>query len=341
MLPLFCAYAKGVESFSYAVRGQHIENRYRISLAIVNPQGQLVAFSGNAQLWAHMRSSAKPFQAQALFVSGAIQRYGWGLPELALAIASHDGGPQHLELAARMLHSLGLGIEHLACGAHMPADRTSRKQLEEAQLKPTALYNNCSGKHSGMLAVALALGASTHGYELAEHPVQQLNFQTVRDLCGLSEIPFAIDGCSVPTFVLPLNSAAQMFAYLAAPECAPPKYQEGLQQAFDAMRAHPELVAGPGSIDTMLMQQIAGLVAKRGAEGYYGMALQQSPWGPVGIALKVEDGSNAAREVAVVRLLDQLGLADGALELPWRRPVIKNVRGLEVGHYLAEINLQK
>ncbi|ADH64858.1 asparaginase [Allomeiothermus silvanus DSM 9946] len=328
-----------MQPYVYAYRGPEIENRHRVSLAVVNREGKLLAAGGDPRLLAHMRSSAKPFQAQALFQTGAMRRFGFGSEELALAISSHDGTPRHTEIAARMLERIGLDPSYLACGVHAPFSRAARRELQDHQQKPTVLHNNCSGKHSGMLAAAVALGADPHGYELPQHPVQQLIFQTVRELSGVSEIPYGVDGCSVPTFALPLDRAAWMFTQLAEPALAPQPYREGLEAAYSAMRQHPDLIAGPESIDTVLMQLVPGLAAKRGADGYYGMALRETKWGPIGITLKVEDGSVMAREPAVVQLLELLGVLDPSTPLEWRRPVIKNVKGLEVGYYQARLEL--
>lgn len=326
-------------SYVYAYRGGLIENRHRVSLAILKPDGSLLAASGNPGLRAHLRSSAKPFQAQALFQTGAIERFGLSPEEIALTCASHDGMPRHVETVAAYLHKIGLGPEYLACGAHLPFDQAARKALLAAGEKPTVLHNNCSGKHTGMLAAALAMGVEPAGYEQPQHPVQQLNIQILRDLSGEPEVPYGVDGCSVPTFVLPLEAAARMFARLAQPQAAPQQYRVGLEVTFQAMRRHPDLVAGPESIDTVIMQKIPGLVAKRGADGYYGMALRQSEWGPIGVALKVEDGSNAAREPFVVRLLEALGVLSPEEELEWRTPKLLNVRKLEVGYLEGQVDL--
>lgn len=326
-------------SYVYAYRGGLIENRHRVSLAILKPDGSLLASSGNPDLRAHMRSSAKPFQTQALFQTGALERFGLIPQEIAITCASHDGMARHVETVAAYLHKIGLGPEYLACGAHLPFDNEARKALLAAGEKPSVLHNNCSGKHTGMLAAALARGVEPGGYEQPQHPVQQLNLQILRDLSGVQEVPYGVDGCSVPTFVLPLEGAARMFARLAQPQAAPQQYQAGLEATFQAMRQHPDLVAGPASIDTVIMEKIPGLVAKRGADGYYGMALRQSKWGPIGIALKVEDGSNAAREPFVVRLLETLGVLSPEEPLEWRTPKITNVRKLEVGYLEGKVDL--
>ncbi|MCS7193976.1 MAG: asparaginase [Meiothermus sp.] len=327
-------------SYTYAYRGGLLENRHRVFIAIVEPQGRLLAHSGPPGWVAPLRSTAKPFQALALYLSGAVGRFGLTPAEVALSCASHDGTPAHIALAAQYLEKIGLGPEHLACGAHLPLDPEARQALHRSGEAASPLHNNCSGKHAGMLAAALALNASPHGYEKPEHPVQQLILQTLRELSGQPQIPQAVDGCSVPTFALPLASTARMFALLAHPGAAPRQYREGLKGVFAAMQQHPEWVAGPRSMDTVLMRRVPGLVAKRGADGYYGMALQNSRWGPIGIALKVESGSNEAREPMVVRLLEELGVLSPEEELPWRRPALKNVRGLEVGHLEAHLELR-
>lgn len=323
-----------MNAWVYAYRGQEVENRHRASLAIYGQEG-LLAHAGNPGLWSYMRSSAKPFQALALFLTGAVERFGITEEEVALATASHDGTPQHVEVASRFLAKLSLGPEALVCGVHPPFSKEARKALEEAGQSPTPLHHNCSGKHAGMLAAALALGASPEGYERPDHPVQVLNQKTLRDLSG-REPRLATDGCSVPTFALPLSRAGRAFYLLAHPKEAAEAYREPLRQVQAAMRRHPKLVAGPGSIDTLLMERLP-VVAKRGADGYYGLALLESPHGPLGIALKVEDGSAQAREVAVVALLRLLGLDPGPT--PWDQPELRNYRGLRVGHLKAHLDL--
>jgi L-asparaginase II len=328
-----------MSSFTYAYRGGITENSHCISIAIVNSENKLVASSGDPHLLAHLRSSAKPFQVQALFQTGVAKKFSFTDKEIALACASHIGTPEHVSLAKGMLEKLNLDVSDLACGIHWPVSKEERERLEQANEHPTALHNNCSGKHSGMLAVAMTLGVPTEGYEKPDHPVQQLNFQTMRDLSGMQDIPYGVDGCSVPVFVLPLDKAAWLFAQLANPKIAPGKYRDGLEQAFQAMKHHPEMVAGEGEIDTVLMQTVPGLVVKQGADGYYGMALRETRHGSLGVVLKVEDGSTAAREPAVIRVLELLGVLPEDNALPWKRPIIRNHRKIETGYLEAHIEL--
>ncbi len=325
-------------SFIYEYRGNTIENRHAVSVAVVNASGKLIAYAGNPKLQAHMRSSAKPFQTQALFLSGAAKHFGLTLKEIALVSASHEGTPEHVEVAQGILNKLGLSFEHLACGIHAPANYESRKALEASGQKPTTIHNNCSGKHSGMLSVALMLKAPLEGYENIQHPVQQLNLQTIKDLSGLTDIPWGIDGCSVPTFVLPLENAARMFAFLADLQKAPAKYQEGLESTFQAMKAFPVMVAGHGELDTVLTEGLPEAVSKGGAEGYEGVALRDTPYGPLGVVFKVEDGNSGVRGTAVVKVLELLGQDITALE-KWRQPILYNHRKIETGYTTTNINL--
>lgn len=323
----------------YSYRGDLIENRHTASVAIVSPSGKLLAYAGNPELQAHLRSSAKPFQAQALFQTHANEHFNLTPREIAVTCASHSGSPAHVEVVGGYLKKIGLGPEYLACGAHMPFDKDSMRILKETHQEPTFLHSNCSGKHSGMLASAMTMGADPRGYEKPDHPVQQINFQTVRDLAAIPDVPYGIDGCSVPAFVLPLANAARMFAHLAEPGSAPSRYQSGLETTYQSMRAYPDMVSGVEGMDTILMGKLPDYASKGGADGYYGFALRNTKWGPLGITLKVESGNSDARDPLIVKLLETLGVISPDMDLPWRRPLVRNVRRLEVGWWEAHLDL--
>ncbi len=323
----------------YTFRGGVIENRHSASIAIVSPSGQLVASAGNPGLMAHLRSSSKPFQAQALFQSGAVAKFGLTQKQIAITCASHMGSASHTETIAQYLDQIGLSADYLACGAHDPIDEAAAMALRRAQSEPTVLHSNCSGKHCGMLASALAYGVDPRGYEQPDHAVQQANFATLRALADIREIPYGIDGCSVPAFILPLQNAARMFALLADPSDAPPQYRDGLEHAYQAMRAHPEMVAGEGGMDTELMRMLPDFACKGGADGYFGMALRKTRWGPLGVTFKVETGVCDVKGPLVVKLLEALGALSPEQPTPYRRPPLRNVRRLEVGWVEAALAL--
>lgn len=325
--------------FSY--RGDLIENRHPASVAVVDPAGKLLAYAGNPALVAHLRSSSKPFQAQALFQTGAAAHFALTPREIAITCGSHSGALRHTETVAHYLDKIDLEPRCLVCGAHMPFDSEANQALRQSGQAPTVLHSNCSGKHTGMLASALAMGAAPEGYEQPEHPVQQINIRTLRDLSGAAQVPYGIDGCGVPAFALPLQNAAQMFARLGTPEAAPQPYQQGLETTYQAMRAHPDMVAGPERMDTVLMGKIPNLAMKSGADGYYGITLRDSRWGPLGVTMKVESGSGDARDPLVIKILETLGVLspdETAAWQEWRQPVIRNVSKREVGRYEAELS---
>lgn len=323
-------------------KGPVAETVHRVHVAVCRPDGALVAHAGDAALTTPLRSCLKPFQAQALFLSGAFERFSVSTTELALACASHDGAPAHIETVRAFLERLGLSERDLECGAHPPADPDGLAALGGAP--PTALHNNCSGKHAAMLAAALALGVPTRDYLLARHPVQRLVRDVLAEvLPAAREIAFAVDGCSAPTPVTSLAELATMYARLAAPEGLPAPLSDGLARAFSAMTAHPELIGGRGVLDTRLMRSLTGVAAKRGADGVYALAVAPGGDRPaLGVALKVECGSAEARTPAVMSVVETLGLMSPAARVALKdaiRPLRKNHRQLLVGHYTAHIPL--
>ena len=326
-----------LNAFVEAFRGDFVEDIHKVSLIVVNSAGETLFVAGNPELQVHMRSSAKPFQAQALFQSGAYEQFGLSLKELALCCASHDGSADHIETARGILRKIGLNETYLNCGGHYPGDTETRKALLAKGEEPADIHNNCSGKHSGMLAIARALDAPLEAYETREHPVQTLIFDIAYEMLDIENIPHAIDGCSVPTFILPLGDAAKMYAQLSDPGTAKDKYREGLITVFQAMQAHPDMIAGFESIDTQLMQAVPNIAVKRGAQGYYGMAIKDSKYGHLGICLKLESGSNEARNVFIIALLEYLGVLSEDRPMKWRKQAISNHRGMVTGYYHAGI----
>ena len=221
-------------------------------------------------LVSYLRSSAKPFQLLPLVESGAADRFGFTDAELAVMAGSHSGEPRHVAAVQSILNKIGLSEEALQCGVHAPFNADSAKALRAAGREPTALYNNCSGKHSGMLAQAVDRGLSTHDYLDPQHPVQITIRQRLAELGGITfdEIGVGVDGCSAPCFAMPLRAAALAFARLAEAR------ESGLHRVARVMMDYPEMVAGEGRLDTDLMRAVPGrVVSKGGAEGYHGMGV--------------------------------------------------------------------
>lgn len=340
------------EPFVEYVRGTLVESIHYGAAAVVDADGRLVQLAGDPDLVSYYRSASKPIQTVPLVESGAADRFGFTPAEIALVCGSHGGEPIHVAAAASMLRKIGLGPEWLACGVHPPYDRTAAKALVATGASPTAIHNNCSGKHAGMLALCVFHGWDPHGYETAGHPVQQLMLQTVADFCALdpNDIATGTDGCSVVTFGVSMAQMAASFARLAQP---PAEWAAARRAACvritAAMTAHPEMVAAQQErLDTDLMRAFAGrLIAKAGAEGVYCMATLPHDGAPaLGLALKLLDGDEGgrARNPAVMGLLEQAGLLDDRLRAALagyvERPIL-NRAGLNVGTVRSVLRLRR
>ncbi len=207
------------ESLVEVKRGSITESRHRGHIVVVEPDGNIIATAGAVENVTFLRSSAKPFQAMPLLVSGAADRFGFTDREIALACASHNGEPIHTEVVASMLHKIGLGLDALGCGVHEPYGAEAARELQQRGERPNALHNNCSGKHAGMLAVALHLGAPIENYESPENPVQKLIADTVSQFSGVAvtDMAVGIDGCAAPIFGITVKAMALAYARLVSP----------------------------------------------------------------------------------------------------------------------------
>lgn len=322
------------------LRGGLLESRHKVHAAIVNSDGKLIASVGDPHFSSFLRSSAKPFQALSLIPH--LEKLGLGSEHLAIAMASHNGEPIHVKTVANLQAKAGVKLEWLVCGTHQPFSASARAALKAANQKPNVLQHNCSGKHSGMLAACLAKGLPTTGYALPDHPHQQEIASDIRVLTETDSLEIAIDGCSVPCYRLPLERVALGMARFAAPETAAITYQSRLEQAFNAMREHPYLIAGEQRIDTGLMQNVPNLISKIGAEAFMVLAVRNTEHGNLGIAMKIEDGTERARDVAMLRILEQLEIVapDNAQLSSYRRSILKNHAGLEIGEINAAFDLE-
>ncbi len=321
-----------------AVRGNWVENRHRGSFIIVDAKGTVIASGGDVDRPIFPRSAIKSMQALAIFDQHAVEKFHHSGEELALVCASHHGEDDHVRNVEQFLERMGLSVDDLECGAHMPSNDQAREALRAAGAAPSALHNNCSGKHSGMLSVALAMGVDQHGYVEREHAVQKAVRKAVEHVIGesLTEDLCGTDGCSIPTWAAPLKSWAQGFARMATGEGLDAHYAAGAQALFDAATSHPHLVAGTGHLDTLVMEAFGGrLMQKGGAEGVQCGAIRDKGWG---YAIKCDDGKMEASHVMVAQLLLKYADPDDSqravLEQFVRLPA-KNVRGKLVGELRA------
>jgi len=311
-------------------RGDMVESRHRGAAAIVDSEGRVISAWGDIEAPVYSRSALKPIQAIPLIESGAAEHYGLGDAEIALSCASHGGEPRHTETVAAWLTKIGLSVADLECGVQTPSYGPAAEALLLKGEKPTALNNNCSGKHTGFLTVAVHKGEKTKGYIKLEHPVQQRILGVLEQLTdmNLGPAPKGIDGCGIPVIGVPLGRLALAFARMAKPATLPKPRIAAIARIRKAMAAEPFMVAGSGRFCTRVMQTLGErAVVKTGAEGVYIAILRDKGWG---IALKIDDGGTRASEVALAALLQRCGVFDPALESALRVPIV-NRAGLEVG----------
>jgi L-asparaginase II len=333
-------------------RGGLTESRHRGHVIAVEPDGRIVAQLGARETVTFLRSSAKPHQAIPLLTSGAADRFNFNEREVALACASHNGEAIHTQVAASMLRKLGLGPEALKCGIHDPFSPEVTRELREKGEAPNVLQNNCSGKHAGMLALALQLGAPIETYDEASNPVQQAIGKVVSEFSDvpIEDIAVGVDGCGVPVFGITVKAMALMYARLVSPPLEfDATTRDACARIVSAMTTHPELIGGTRDrLDTEVMRAANGrLVSKVGAEGVYTCGIlpcEDWPRG-LGLALKIEDGDDhRARPTVVIESLRQLGiLADESLEAVARYAFfpVRNRRGDVVGEVTAEFKLNR
>ncbi len=289
------------------VRGEAVESRHAVSVAVTDVDGRRVAIAGDPAFPTFMRSAAKPFQAMPSVLDGAFDRFKVTSEELAVACASHNSEARHVTIVRAFLARLDCSETDLACGPHrslaidLGVRLPGEKPPDDLQ-PPSRVASNCSGKHTLMLALARTHGWPIAGYHRPDHPVQRRCREEVARWSGVPvpDIVEGTDGCGVVAFRLPLHAMATAFARLGvsdAPEAV---------LIRNAMMTHPDLVAGAQRLCTEVMQTFPGeIVAKVGADGVYGAAL---PKRGLGLALKVESGDNRGAMVALITVLEQLGL---------------------------------
>lgn len=320
------------------LRGDRIESRHAVHVAVVDEASQLVASVGDPQTFTFLRSAAKPFQALPLVEDGIVEDLSLTQEELALCCASHSGEPIHTRLVSSILAKIGLTEDSLECGPHLPFSESEAKRILRNGGEAAPIHNNCSGKHAGMLALAVHHGWDRGGYVDKEHPVQRRMLREMARWTGVAEesIGLGIDGCAVVCFAVSLKRMAGAFARFGAAALR----NESPAAIVSAMTAHPALVAGSGRLDTALMERAGERVlTKTGAEGVHGAALSERG---LGIALKVEDGGRRAADVALIRVLEELEVLDARdfTDLAaFRRPAVKNTRGDRVGQIRPEFHL--
>jgi L-asparaginase II len=311
-------------------------------VAAVDGNGNLVAQLGDFEKIIYLRSACKPHQAIPLVTSGAADHFEFSEKELALVCGSHNGEPAHTDTISSMLQRLELGMDALKCGVHEPYGPEIASKLRANGEQPSVLHHNCSGKHVGMLAMALHMGAGLETYYKADHPVQIAMKEVISLFAGVpvEQVVTGIDGCGVPTFGVSVQALALMFVRLRVP-CKEwdRKILKACLRIVSAMQSHPEMVEGLGEIDTEVIRHTKGrVISKVGAEGVYAAGISPCAEWPngLGVAFKIEDGDSKdrARSPVIVECLRQLGvLREEEIEklTGFRSRPIYNTRNEQVG----------
>jgi len=316
-----------------------VEARHTVHVAVADAHGRVVARAGNGNGLTYYRSAAKPFQALPLVEEGIVRRFGISLPELALCCASHEGEPEHVATARSILSKIGVDEALIRCGSQLPFGADASQELLMLGGQAMPIHNNCSGKHAGMLALAVGMGWNPVDYHLPGHPVQDRMLREILRWTGLGETEVAtgVDGCGVVCFAVPLFQIAKSFARFSVAAAD----NEGPAEIVRAMTTHPFMVGGTGRACTQVIEAAAGKAfVKLGAEGTY---IGGIPASGLGFAIKVEDGGRRAVEVALVKVLEELGvLTEAAVTAISHHgnPIVYNTRGEAVGEIRPAFHLE-
>ncbi|HKJ39358.1 MAG TPA: asparaginase, partial [Anaerolineales bacterium] len=315
--------------------------------------GKLIASQGDPQKVAFLRSSAKLFQALPFVERGGVEHFNFTPRELSVSCASHEGSDMHVQTVQEMQKKIGIEENLLQCGAHLPGDADAFKSLIINDRSPEVNRNNCSGKHTAMLACAGMRGLPLENYLDIDHPIQQDILASFAEMCLIpsEEIQLGTDGCSAPNFAVPLYNAALGMARFCDPRELSEARASACRKITSAMTAHPEMVSGYGEFDCELMKEGRGMiVCKRGAEGFQIVGLLPGALGKdspgIGIAFKVSDGDASRRDMnlepgsrvrpaVVLEILRQLGALSSKQEQALGRfgpeKSIQNHRGIVTG----------
>ncbi|HLJ82815.1 MAG TPA: asparaginase [Candidatus Eremiobacteraceae bacterium] len=315
-----------------------VESFHHVAACALDERGNVIFSAGDVDAPVFLRSTAKPFIAATAIEAGARERFSLEPHEIAVMAASHTGQPFHIDAVRSILRKIGMHESSLLCGPHAPYNEEAAQQLRAAGITPGPVYNNCSGKHAGILALCVLTGADPRTYLEPQNPAQIKILELCARVSGqrVADFVLGVDGCGIPVYATPLRNAALSFMHLATLKGIDERDAAALQIVRDAMIAHPEYVSGTGEFDTRLMLAGAGSVAtKGGAEGVSGTAFIGAG---VGLVCKVLDGAARGRAPAVLSAIRQLGLLpESALTnlADLERPVVYNRAGRAVGEVRA------
>ncbi len=305
------------------IRGEVVESFHRGVICVVDAQNKVLFSKGNIHQVCYPRSAMKFLQHIPLIESGAVERFGLSLEEIAVMCGSHNAEPKHVDVVTSILRKIGLTASDLRCGAHYPTQQEDIVALYKNDIKPTDLHNNCAGKHAGFLAYCVHLGYDTKDYLNPDHPLQR----AIKHVCAeMYEVPeelmlLAIDGCSAPVYAISVYHQAIGYKNLAASSSFGEKRKQACDTIIEAVKSFPAMVAGTGRYCTEMMQVCGDeIIGKTGAEGVYCMALYHKK---MGVCIKIDDG----------KMLPQYNVAQAFIE---STHLFTKEKTSSLHHYLQE-----
>ena len=330
---------------AWVFRGETVEAIHYASVVVVGADNTISHSVGDPYEIFAVRSAVKPFQALPLVMNGGVEKYGFTTKQLAITCASHNGTDEHREVVMANLAAAGNEPGDLQCGTHWPIWMQQKNEYPKAGEDRDPVRHNCSGKHSGFLALTRLLGEDPAAYLDPSGRVQQMVRDSVANMCEVPKdgIVVGIDGCSAPVFALPLFNLALGFKKLASGEADSSSTAEAVKRIKDAMLEHPKMISGEGRLDYDLARSFRGnLVCKVGAEAVEALGFSDPP---MGVVVKIHDGNTRALGPVVLAVLKELGFITNIEMYPYlkvhERPVVLNNRDLLTGHIVAEENLLK
>jgi len=315
-------------------RGGRVESAHRGAAIVVDAAGKVVFEAGAVDLAIFSRSAVKALLALPMVETGAAARLGLTDAEIALACSSHSGEEDHVATATSMLAKAGRDVATLECGTHWPSYDAAARALAAAGKLPSALHNNCSGKHSGFICLACDRGDDPTGYVKPDHPTMKMVTAALADMTStvLDARNIAVDGCSIPTFAIPLRALALAFARFGSGQGMSPDRAAAARRIRTAVAAQPRMVAGTNRFDTSVIAALGERAfVKGGAEGVHCGTIPELG---LGFAVKCDDGAGRAADVVtaalIARLLPNNGAPDPVVAGLAQR-TLTNWNGIDVG----------
>ncbi len=325
------------------IRGNLVESLHRGDICVVNSEGKVINYVGNAEKVTYFRSAAKPIILVSNIQKGIVEEFKFDLKEIAIMASSHSGGKEHIEVLQSIMDKTGITEKSLGCGIRRPFGALENKELFLSGKEATQLHNNCSAKHMGILSACIYSNLDKNNYYIIEHSIQKDILEDISMFSGVekSKIIIGVDGCSIPVYAIPLKNIALSYCNLCDLNFSNGKYSKSQNYVVSSMTMYPEMVAGHDRIDTLLMKHFGDrLIGKMGSEGVFACGLLKER---IGIAIKIEDGNIRAIDPVILELLVQLNIIS-AKEMDelidfWK-PKILNYKGEFVGEMKAVFKLK-